>query len=311
MGLLEDLFNVGNGIRSYVSDAPKFVGDVLTGDVHGAVTDGRKILGDVGDVLEGAQGVGKGLGVSVGVVPAEYAGTVGKLSDSKILAAAQLAIEAQKKLTGSGEPEPGNGYRESAKRLAEAVETLIDATPHADRWDGRAAETYTGANNTHRSATSDVQVADEKIAEVLRTEAGQVSRTRKTLDETSQDLYDTGLATAWMNFVPGLAAAKAVADTTAAAGAMATTNATMAILVKNSAENALRIHACVDAYSNAAKDTSGEGGECGTFVEPHVDMGETTRPSRLDPGMPYTVPEPEAPDTGPPATPYSGPHGHR
>ena len=65
MGLLQDHFNVGNGVRSYVQDVPDFVGKVLTGDVRGAVTNGRKILGDVGDVLKGAEGVGKDLGMSM------------------------------------------------------------------------------------------------------------------------------------------------------------------------------------------------------------------------------------------------------
>lgn len=304
MGLLEDLFNVGNGVRSYVQDVPGFVGNVLTGDVHGAVTDGRKILGDVGDVLKGAEGLGKDLGVSIGVVPAEYAGTVGKLADSPILAAAQLAIEYQKALTGSGDPEDGNGYRQSAEHLAEAVVTLSHADPVGDSWNGRASEVYTGTNSTHRGHTSDVQAADEEIGKILSTEAGQVSRTRQTLDETSQNLYDYGLATAWMTFVQGLNAAKIAGDTAAAAAALATTDATMWILAENSVENALRIRRHIDKYETAAGDKSGDKeGACDAFVPPLED--QSNLPSRLNPGTPYTVPEPEEPpEYGPPATPY-------
>jgi hypothetical protein len=301
LGLLEDLFNVGNGVRSYVQDVPGFVGNVLTGDIHGAVTDGRKIIGDVGEVLTGVEC----LGVSMGKVPAQYLGTVGKLADSPILQAAQLAIEAQKATTGSGNPEDGNGYRDSAKRLDEAVETLIDANPASDRWDGLASMTYTDTNNEHRRLTSDVQVADEKIGDILSIEASQVSRTRQTLDETSQNLYDYGLATAWMNYIPPLRAAKFAADTAAAAAALATTDTTMWILVKNSAENALRIRGSMHLYEGAAKDTSGEGADCGTFLDPTIDQNNL--PSRLQPGAEYTVPDPEGPDNGPPATPYRTP----
>jgi hypothetical protein len=304
VGLLEDLANIGNGVRSYVQDVPDFIGNVLTGDVHGAATDGRKILGDVGDVLKGVGG----LGVNLGKVPAEYAGTVGKLADSPILSAAQLAIEYQKSLTGSGDPEDGNGYSESAKRLEECVTELIHAEPHFDRWNGAASTEYKAINEAHKDHTSDVQAADEKIGEILSREAGQVSRTRKTLDDTSQYLYDYGLATAWMNFVPGGAAAKMAADTVAAAGALATTDATMWILVKNSVENALEVHDWIAKYDGAAQDTSGDGGICGTFVDPDVDIGSGTRPTRLDPEQPYTVPSPEDPiEYGPPLTPYDSP----
>jgi hypothetical protein len=250
VGVLEDLFNLGNGIRSGIQDVPSLVGNVLTGDVHGAVTDGRKVVGDVGDVLEG---VGD-LGASLGKVSAGYTKTAGKLADSPILAAAQLAIEAQKATTGSGHPEDGNGYRESAKRLEECVNELIRAEPHEDRWDGAASAEYAKTNESHRKATSKVQDADQNIASILSIEAGQVSRTRQTLAETSQNLYDYGLATAWMNFVPGANVAKMAADTAAAAAALATTDATMLILAKNSVENALRVREWIDKYSDAAAD---------------------------------------------------------
>lgn len=176
LGLLEDLFNVGNGIRSRIEELPSFLGNVLTGDVRGIATDGRKVIGD--------------LGVSLGKVFARYADTVGKLADSPILSAAQLAIEAQKATTGSGDPEDGNGYRESAKRLAECVETLSHADPHQDRWDGSASSEYHETNSAHRSLVSNVQNADSHIGQTLAVEADQVSRTRQTLDETSQYLYD-------------------------------------------------------------------------------------------------------------------------
>jgi hypothetical protein len=266
------------------------------------VTDGRKLIGDVGDVLDGVSD----LGATVTRVSNKYAATVGKLADSQILAAAQLAIEAEKATTGSGDPEEGNGYKASAKRLAEAVETLIDAKPAEDRWNGKASQTYTDTNKAHRTHTSNVQVADHEIGMILSIEAGQVSRTRQTLDQASQDLYDYGLATAWMNYIPPLRAAKMAADSAAAAAALATTNSTMLILVKNSAENAAHIRQHISKYEGA-EDTSGNGGACGTFVEQDVDIAEGTRPDRLDPKRKYEVPKPLDPDDGPPAIPYGSP----
>lgn len=304
MGLTEDLFNLGNGIRSGAQDVPSLLSNVLTGDVHGIVTDGRKLVGDAGDVLDG---VGD-LGLSLGRVSARYAGTVGKLADSPILSAAQLAIEAEKATTGSGDPEAGDGYQESANRLEECVETLSHADPHDDRWDGTASETYQATNSAHRSLVSKVQNADKNIGQILALEADQVARTRRTLDETSQYLYDYGLATAVISFVPGANVAKMVADAAAASAALTTTNATMAILVKNSIENAVGIRGWLEEYADAATDTSGAGGVCGTFVKPDVDVGEGTLPRRLNPSQPYDVPLPEEPpEWGPPAAPYSAP----
>lgn len=235
--LLKDLFDLGNGIRSGIQDVPKLFQDVVTLDAHGALTDGRKVIGDVGDVLNGLGGLGMGLTEVPRQIAEKYAGSaLGKLADSKILSAAQLAIEAEKATTGSGDPEDGNGYHDSAVRMQEVVQTLSDADPRDDRWNGRAAETYTATNSAHRKHASAVQGADQEIANILGAEATQVSRTRRTLDETNQYLSDYGAATAWMNFVPGLAQAKAVADIAAASAALLTTNTTMQFSRRRRAE---------------------------------------------------------------------------
>ncbi|MGH3644653.1 MAG: EspA/EspE family type VII secretion system effector [Mycobacterium sp.] len=306
MDLFKDLFNVANGIRSGVQDVPSFLGDVLKGDVHGMATDGRKLIGDVGDVLDGVGG----LGVSMGKVSARYAGAVGKLADSPILSAAQLAIEAEKATTGSGDPEDGNGYQESARRLEECVETLIDAEPRADRWDGIASRTYDEANKTHRRQTSAAQDADSKIGAILATEADQVSRTRQTLDDTSQYLYDYGLATAVVSFIPGANIAKMIADAAAASAALATTNTTMLILANNALENASRVREHLSKYNDtveaAARDAPSDVGPDMPFVDPRTDQADL--PGRIQPGAEHTTPSPEEPiEYGPPATPYDDP----
>lgn len=92
MSVLDKLLNLGNGIRSGIEDVPALLGDVLTGDVHGVLTDGRKLIGDANDVVEGAGA----LGIEIGGVPAKYLGSLGKLADSLILSAAQLVIEGRR-----------------------------------------------------------------------------------------------------------------------------------------------------------------------------------------------------------------------
>lgn len=301
MGLFEDLFQIGDGIRSGVTDAPSFVVNLLSGDVHGATTDGRNLVGDVVGILDGVEG----LGVSLGEVPKRYLGSAAKLADSKILAAAQLAIEGQKALTGSGDPDEGNGYRDSARRLEDTVETLIDAAPHGDRWDGAASEAYAFRNADHRRITSAMSVADQTVADILATEAGQVRRTRECLDDVSQQLYDFGLATSWMMFIPPLVPEKIASDLAAASAALTATSTSLSVLAKNSLENASRLRSNLHYYKSASSDTSGETEGCESgIVTQDKDLGRL--PSRIGNGDDYTVPEPEVPHQGPPATPYGG-----
>lgn len=310
MSLLDDAFNAVNsafkavnGVVSGVQDAGKLADDVVSLNVHRAVTDGRKIFGDVGDVLEGLEG----LGVNLGKVSSEaYKDSpFGKLADSPILAAAQLAITAMRATTGSGNPEEGNGFSKSAVHLEKALNFIIDAKPHDDRWDGAASQQYQKKNHSHQHATSDAQVADRNIGQVIATEAGQVARTRKTLDEASQDLYDYGLATAWLNFVPGGAVVKAGLDMAAAAAALTTAEATMTVLVADVLENASRIRQNTELYKGAVDEEMPEGDSCDPF--PNEDPPGAPKPKRLNPGY-HEVPAPIEPmPEYPSATPYGAP----
>ena len=303
----DDLVSIGDGVRSAVEDVPSLIENVLTGDFHGAVTDGRNIVGDVTGVAQGMQN----LGVSLGEVPRRYLGTAAKVADSKILAAAQLVIDGERALTGSGDPETGTGYKSSAAHLDDAVTTLVFSTPAEDQWDGAAADVYKKANDEHRRRVSAVQVADSTIAQVLSREADQVIRTRTMLDEASQYLYDFGLATAWMNFVPPLIPAKAAIDTAAAGAALGWTASSMEDLVTTSLQSAVDIWQAKRAYSDALGAIADEGnradvppetvGPCGTLTTQKSDLSRP--PSRLSEPDNYEVPDIER-EWGPPATPY-------
>jgi hypothetical protein len=311
------------GVTGAVTDVPNLVGDVAQGDFGQAFVDGRKVLGDGKDIALGLSS----LGANLGPVPSFLENnTAMKLTESKVLAAAQLLIAGMKATTGSGDPYTGQEFRDSSKRLADVVETLIHAEPHEDAWDGTAAQVYNATNASHRRLASDVQAADDAIADVLDTEAGQVTRTRQTLDDTSDTLTKYDLATMVMNLTPPTAALKFAMDCAAAAGALDTAGVTMAVLVKNSLENADRIRKPSELYRDAAKDTSGTALDaCGAGEvfpipkdgedslprhnneTPLPETGENELPSRSKPGTHYTVPEPEEPTVQAPATPYGAP----
>lgn len=304
--VLGDAFDVVHGGVSAVTDSAEVVGDVLTGDLHGAVVDGTNVLGDLRDVLQGMEG----LGADLGRVPKRFADNpLVKLSDSPPIEAAQLAIDGMKATTGSGDPEDGAGLKKSADLLAEVVEQLVDAKPHEDRWNGDAAEAYAEKNDGHRRKVSGVEVADRAIAGVLSAEADQVVGTRKTLDDVSQYLYDFGLSTSWMNLVPGGRAAKLALDAAAAAAGLAQAGYALEELVRASLSNAATIRGHTEHYQSAATEKlSLPSQACAPFVLPGVDLAQGHLPERLDPEQPYEVPEPiEPPEFGPPATPYGAP----
>ncbi|WP_149370323.1 EspA/EspE family type VII secretion system effector [Mycolicibacterium sp. P9-64] len=310
------------GIKGAVTDVPNLVGDVAQGNFGQAFVDGRKVLGDGKDIAMGLSS----LGANLGPVPSFLENnTATKLTESKVLAAAQLLIEGMKKTTGSGAPCTGEEFQDSSKRLADVVETLIHAEVHEDRWDGTASQVYNATNASHRRLASDVQAADAEIAGHLDTEAGQVTRTRNTLDESSDNLTKYDLATMWMNATPPTRALKFALDCTAAAGALDVSGVTMGVLVKNSLENAARIKKAAMLYGDAAKDTSGNpldpcgAGEVFSVPDPQHQLprpndatplpplGEDNQPKRSLPDMPYTVPDPEEPTVQAPATPYGAP----
>lgn len=334
MGFLDGLTDFAEGPLKLVSgvvngakDGVSLVDNVLDRDMGGALQDGLKLANDASDITEGLISLGFG----TGTLPTAF-GSMKNLipAESKILEAAQWAINGLKLSTGSGDPCNGDEFRGSSERLATVVDTLIHAEPHTDRWDGTASQVYNAVNASHRRVTSEVQGADLEVANILDTEAGQVGRTRTTLEDQISWLKAYDLATCAMNSTPPGAALKLLLDTTAAAAALGISGSALTVLVKNSIENAWRIRGHLDGYDAAAKDTSGKPmGGCEVFSvpeqgdpekpeetlprpkketplpDPHVPV---QAPTRSKPGEPYTVPSPEEPIVyGPPATPYGSP----
>ena len=322
--LIEAPFKIGSGVVEGAKDTASLVDNVLDGDWGGAFNDGFKLVGDANDLVEGISALG---GFATPLPTSFYAVKNLLPADSKILWAAQQTIEGMKKTTGSGQPCNGDEFRGSSERLQTVVDTLISAEPHEDKWDGTASQVYNAVNASHRRVTSEVQNADLEVAKVLDIEAGQVTRTRETLDDQIEWLKVYDVATFALNATPLGRLAKLGLDTAAAAAALGIAGTTMSILVKNSVENALSIREHLDGYAAAAKDTSGNpDGGCEVFAVPdQSDANQklprhkeetplpdprsgTVPPSRSLPTTKYTVPSPEEPFVyGPPATPYGVP----
>lgn len=326
-GFAEGPLKFVSGVVNGAKDGVSLVDNVLDRDMAGAFQDGVKLANDASDITEGLLSLGFG----TGSLPTAF-GSMKNLipAESKILEAAQWSINGLKLSTGSGDPCNGDEFRGSSERLDTVVDTLIAAEPHTDRWDGTASQVYNAVNASHRRVTSEVQGADLEVAKILDVEAGQVGRTRTTLEDQISWLKAYDIATSWMNASPPSAALKLVLDSGAAATALGISGSALAVLVKNSIENASRIRSHLDGYEAAAKDTSGKPmGGCEVFAVPEQDNpnkpeetlprpkketplpdlhGPVAAPTRSKPGEPYTVPSPEEPIVyGPPATPYGSP----
>ena len=108
MSFLDDAFNVIHGGYNAAQDAVAVAGDVVTLDVHGAVTNSQKLLSDTKNFLEGVEG----LGVNLGKIPAKYADNpLVKAVDSPPIEAAQLAIEGMKLTTDPDSPKTARSTR--------------------------------------------------------------------------------------------------------------------------------------------------------------------------------------------------------
>lgn len=304
LGGMGDVADLVEGAKSGIEHSRDLARDLGDGHYVDAMDDGVSVVRDVAGIVEALGG----LGVHYGKVATKYVEKFTPLAESQILSAAQKVIEGAKRTTGEGDPDPGDGFKESAARLQEIAMILWDAKPHSDRWTGAASDMYSKTSSQHSDAAFKAQNADQDIANVLAAEADLVRRTRENLDEVSEGLHQFDLATMWMNAHPAGAAIKETLDAVAAAGAMEAMQITMLSLFRASAENAGRIRTAAEGYEGSLKDSSGDGGACGgyIFVAQKADLANL--PERLRPETSYTAPAPEEPPQwGPPAQPLPSP----
>jgi len=248
--VVEGPLDLVSGVVNGVKDGANFTGNLIDGKWNDALDDGRKLMGDVGDISSGLAS----LGFNVGGLPAAFEGSRSLSAESKVIQAALWAIAGMKLTTGTGTPCNGDEFRNSADRLEDVFKTLLDARPHSDRWDGTASQVYNAVNASHYRCAALVEDADLNVAVVLDTEAEQVTSARSTLDGVSQGLSDYDLATSWMNLCgPAGREAKLAADLAAVAVAMPICTAAMAKLVGESIANSMQVRSALDKYADAAK----------------------------------------------------------
>jgi len=273
MGLWDELADV-------VDDAKKFL-------------DGIDGLGSISRVLDPLDAVGTTLQVA----------GIGYATSPPLLIG-QLQIDAMKLTMGIGDPERAEGLGTSAEELNDAGEILVYADPQSDRWNGTAADAYSSANSDHRHQTFEIAEADKVLHAEIETNADEVAKARRLLQDKWDFLSDFDSATAWMSKVPGLGQVKMAADTAVALEQTTEARITTAELGARSIGRAPRINALLHRYHGAADevvpDKFGQGGD--PFGDEHAPGA--TLPNRTQANTPYTPPNP-VPTPTPPVTPYA------
>ncbi len=242
---------------------------------------------------------------TVGGLAANAAGL--NLATSPILLAAQVTIGAMKLTTGSGTPVTGAGIAESLGHQKEAEQTLIDAKPESDQWDGTASGAYNDQVNAHLTRIRDVTEADTVLASRVKAQAEQVASTKKELQGLWDRLGNFDTITSPMGFIPPLRAAKAAAEIVVAAEALAEANAKMTSLSWETVFRARAVSTELHNYQNAVDATLSETGCDGPFGDEHI--GGAKLPTRTNPEAPYTPPLTNVPVTPAPMPGMPAPSG--
>lgn len=97
-----------------------------------------------------------------------------------VLAAVVGLIAIVELFTGSGSPDTGHEFRNSAPDLSNISGLLDNASP-TTCWSGETAEEYQRRNEEHQAGLAEIAQADQQVAEALTTQSNQVEQTRAGL----------------------------------------------------------------------------------------------------------------------------------
>lgn len=291
------------------------VGDAVDTVREGVQTGARKVATATSEFLERLGGFGQmSTGISMLDKAALAVTTLGyKVAGSVILMAAQTAIRGMRATTGSGDPIDGEEFKNSAEKLHEATEILLQTNPVQELWDGTASDAYGAKSSAQRHYTIEVRDADKTMRAILSNEAHQVAKTRQSLTDRMDFLADFDTATSWMASVPGGLVPKLKLDLLVASATVLSAKGTLGKLVWDSLENASEIRDLVAKYEYVDKHDVLKFGDCTPFGDEHIDGTRPTRtqsdeyipPPFHGPAVEYppAFPLPHEPSTGVPATP--------
>lgn len=173
-----------------------------------------------------------------------------------VIAAGLLSMMTMSNLCGFGNPNNGWQFASGAKGFKKVADSLQGTKPSTS-WQGTASEEYGNRNDEHQRRVVAIAETDETVQKALADEAGQVTRTRDTLDHMQTIL---GLA-----IIPAMAAygipppaGEAVSmgiQVAAVTGTLPFAIESVEVLVANSARNSAAVEQAAQRYSEIASSS--------------------------------------------------------
>jgi EspA/EspE family len=165
-----------------------------------------------------------------------------------ILDAGQRVIAEMLLTTGTGEPERGHGFAQSALQFRGAEQTVASARP-TRHWTGAAARAYADANARQADRAVSMAVLDKGLHAVIAREAEQISHRRENLGGQAAHLADLRSAAGSMGRVPGIGRAlRSAIELTAVNAALGTSRSELRELTREVGENAAALQEIAGEY---------------------------------------------------------------
>ncbi|MBY0442518.1 MAG: hypothetical protein K2Q25_10350 [Mycobacteriaceae bacterium] len=177
--------------------------------------------------------------------------------------------------TGSGQPDPGNGFQDRSAQLRDdAAERLQSARPTYWCWSGATATHYEDRTGEQQARVTAVAAADLQTAAAVANQADQVEQSRRTLEATMVALVggiavvkvlDAGWQAAIAAGSPAAPALGMLLLTLGACFALAAITATIAVLIEMDKVAKLTkaaLHAVTTTYQSVVDDVAARAVRC-------------------------------------------------
>ncbi|MUL66447.1 hypothetical protein BOO86_18380 [Mycobacterium sp. CBMA 234] len=210
---------------------------------------GWAVAGLGSDFVSGLQTMGSlAAGATEGAAAAKFAASIA----TPVINAGLLALMGMTNTCGFGKPNDGWQFNSGADGFKKAAEALDGTKPPAS-WAGGASDTYGSRNEEHQQRVAAIAEADQAVQKALADEAGQVVRTRETLDHMAIFLGLCIPIAIAMNVAPAVGtAASQVFQIGVTVPSLATAAESMAVLMANSGRNSAEIDKACMRYSELA-----------------------------------------------------------
>lgn len=180
-------------------------------------------------------------------------GGADEAAGSGLLDYGQSVITGLKRTTGQGEPERGEAFGRAQSTFTGVNDTLRSAVPD-NGWDGAGAYAYADQNARQQLRAEAMADADHEVHKVLSREAAQITLRRGYVDEQYNFLANASQVTYPLQFIPRYGGAMSLAiEVAALQTALGESCHQMRRLQSEVAQNAAALRQAVGRYAAVAE----------------------------------------------------------